>query len=315
MKILAKNITIDAKKLLKASGIEIIDTEISQDEIIETIENEYIEGIVFDKFEDFNSDLIDSCTGIKLIAFKESVEENSDIQYAKDQGIHVVSVSNSESVAKAELAFAHLLGMVRFLHQSNREMPLEGDMSFDILHNNFIGTELRGKTIGIIEMNDTGIEIAKMAIGLGMKPLMTDHQPKNVLVPLEFYDGQTIEFHIEYSDFNDVLSKSDFIIINTKSENTYIIDQQHFEQLKNGVGIINLEQGAINEIALLNAIEQKKVTFAGLDAFENQPKPEIQLLMNPELSLSPNIGSKTYEAQLKISNELANLILEIDFMS
>ncbi|PIE99583.1 MAG: 3-phosphoglycerate dehydrogenase [Polaribacter sp.] len=311
MKILATNLTIDAKKLLKASDIEVIDTEITQNELINFIENQYIEGIIFDKLEDFNSDLIDTCTSIKLIAFKDNIEENSDIQYAKDQGIHIVSVSNATSVAKAELTFAHLLGMVRFLHQSNREMPLEGDINFDVLHNNFMGTEVKDKTIGIIGMNNTGIEIAKIAIGLGMKPLMTDHQPKNVLVPIEFYDGQTIEFHIEYSDFNDVLSKSDFLIINTKSDNSFILDEHHFEQLKNGVGIVNLEQGAINEITLLNAIEHKKVTFAGLDAFEHQPTPEIQLLMNPELSLSPNVGSKTYEAQLKISNELANAIVNI----
>ncbi len=312
MRILVKNITIEAKEIIEDAGHEVVNVDYFSDSLINYINDESIEGVIFDNVEDFNSDMIEACMSLKLLAFKDNVEDNSDVQYVKEQGIEVVSASESVSIAKAELAFAHLLGMVRFLHQSNREMPLEGDMIFNQLHDNFIGTELRGKTIGIIGMNTTGIELAKIGIGLGMKPLMTDHQPKSVLVPLEFFDGQSIEFTIDYSDFNEVLTKSDFVVLNTKTDSSYIIDKEQIKKLKKGVGLINLESGAINEIALLNAIEEKRVAYAGLDAFEHQPTPEIQLLMNPELSLSPNIGAQTFETQLKIHRELANLIANID---
>ncbi len=311
MRILVKNITIEAKEIIEEAGNEVLNVDYFPDDLINYINDEHIEGIVFDNIEDFNSDMIETCVGLKLLAFKDDIEDNIDVQYAKEQGIIVVSASESVSVAKAELAFAHLLGMVRFLHQSNREMPLEGDMSFNQLHDNFIGTELKGKTIGIIGMNSTGVELAKIAIGLGMKPLMTGHQYKTVLVPLEFFDGQSVEFTIDYTEFNEVLGKSDFIILNTKTDNSYIIDKEQLKKMKRGVGIVNLESGAINEIALLKAIEDKKVTYAGLDAFENQPSPEIQLLMNPELSLSPNISSQTYETHIKIHRELANLIANV----
>lgn len=310
MKILVNNITQSGLEILTQSNFEIFNTKVAKEQLINFIIENQIDAIVFDSENDFNADFIDSCSSLKLIAFKDEIEENSDIQYAKDQGIQIITVSNATSVAKAELIFAHLLGMVRFLHQSNREMPLEGDMSFNMLHKSFLGQELKGKTIGIIGMNNAGIETAKIAIGIGMKVIMTDHEPKNVLIPLEFFDGQSVEFYIEYSSFDNVISSSDFIAVNTKSENGFIFDEPQFEKMKTGVGIVNIEQGAINEVPLLKAIESKKVIFAGLDAFENQPKPEIQLLMNPELSLSPNISTKTFEAQVKMSNELVTKITE-----
>ncbi len=311
MKILGTNLTLKAKEILKNAQMEIIEEQVSQSKLINFVEEHFIEGIIFDTLEHFNSDIIDACPHIKLIAFKEEIEENSDIQFAKDQGIHIIDIQESTATSKAELCIAHLTGMVRFLHQSNREMPLEGDMNFENLHHNFIGTELKGKTLGIIGINSVCKELVRISIGLGMKPLITDHEPKNLSVPVEFFDGQTIDFQLEYSDFNELISQSDFLIINTSGNGVYIIDDYHFEKMKKGVGIISISKGGVNEIALINAIENKKVMFAGLDVFENQPNPEIQLLMNPELSLSPNLSSQTYEAQIKISEELANAIVDV----
>jgi len=82
--------------------------------------------------------------------------------------------------------------------------------------------------------------------------------------------------------------------------------------MKNNVGIINTSRGSVlNEVALVNAIEQGKVIFAGLDVFEKEPTPEIQLLMNPELSLTPHIGAATKEAQERIGAELALQIVQL----
>jgi D-3-phosphoglycerate dehydrogenase len=82
--------------------------------------------------------------------------------------------------------------------------------------------------------------------------------------------------------------------------------------MKSGVGIINVSNGgSIDEIALIDAIKNKQVKFAGLDVYENEPRPEIQLLMNPELSLTPHIGEATLESQSRIGTELADQIIKL----
>ena len=92
-------------------------------------------------------------------------------------------------------------------------------------------------------------------------------------------------------------------------QKNYLIGEKEIQKMKNGVGIVNAARGGvIDEIALIKAIETGKVKFAGLDVFEKEPTPEIQLLMNPELSLSPHIGAATKEAQDRIGTELAKQI-------
>ena len=82
--------------------------------------------------------------------------------------------------------------------------------------------------------------------------------------------------------------------------------------MKDGVGIVNTSRGGVlNEVDLINSIESGKVQFAGLDVFESEPTPEIQLLMNPEVSLSPHIGAATKEAQDRIGIELATQIIDL----
>jgi D-3-phosphoglycerate dehydrogenase len=109
-----------------------------------------------------------------------------------------------------------------------------------------------------------------------------------------------------------LLKESDFITLHVPAQDQYIIGQKEIDQMKTGVGIINAARGGvIDEVALVNAIESKKVKFAGLDVYESEPKPEIQLLMNPEISLTPHIGAATLEAQDRIGTELAEQIIRL----
>lgn len=311
MKVLVNNLSQSGNVILNEANFEVITTKVAKEQLANYINNNQIDVVVFETPEDFNAELVDTCSSLKLIAFKNLIEENSDIQYAKDQGLYVIDATKSSAIAIAEMTFAHLFGMVRFLHQSNREMPLEGDINFRMLQKAYKGTELKGKTIGIIGMNAAGIETAKIALGIGMKVIMTNHEPKSILIPIDFFDGQSIDFSFEAVELNKVLTEADFITIHTNAFDEYIIDTPQFEKLKNGVGIINMVQGAINEVTLINAIEAKKVKFAALDAFEKQPTPEIQLLMNPEISLSPNVSLHTFETEERISIELANQIVNL----
>lgn len=136
--------------------------------------------------------------------------------------------------------------------------------------------------------------------------------PKTENVKISFFDGQSLHFEIKSVNLDEVLKKSDFISINISNTEKYFIDNEQVAMMKDGVFIANTARGGVlNEVALIDAIERGKVTGAALDVFENEPNPEIEILMNPALSLSPHIGGNTLEAQNRIAEELAEQIIKI----
>lgn len=301
------NSGIDA---LKKSGFNIISTNVAQEQLENYINKENISVILVRSATTVRKDLIDNCPGIKIIGRGGVGMDNIDVEYARSKNIHVINTPAASSASVAELVFAHLYGGVRFLHESNRSMPLEGDSNFKKLKKAFAkGVELRGKTIGIIGFGRIGRETAKIALGIGMNVIAYDKFLESVDIKLEFMDNKTIDFNIKISKFDDLLKASDFISLHVPAQKNYVIDKSEFNKMKDGVGIINAARGGvINEVELVSALESGKVAFAGLDTFENEPKPEIQLLMNSKLSLTPHIGAATNEAQDRIGLELAEQI-------
>jgi len=301
------NSGIDA---LKKSGFNIITTNVAQEQLENYINKENISVILVRSATTVRKDLIDNCPGIKIIGRGGVGMDNIDVEYARSKNIHVINTPAASSASVAELVFAHLYGGVRFLHESNRSMPLEGDSNFKKLKKAFAkGVELRGKTIGIIGFGRIGRETAKIAIGIGMNVIAYDKFLESADIKLEFMDNKTIDFNLKISKFDDLLKSSDFISLHVPAQKNYVIDKSEFNKMKDGVGIINAARGGvINEVELVSAIESGKVAFAGLDTFENEPKPEIQLLMNSKLSLTPHIGAATNEAQDRIGLELAEQI-------
>ena len=301
------NSGIDA---LKKSGFNIITTNVAQEQLENYINKENISVILVRSATTVRKDLIDNCPGIKIIGRGGVGMDNIDVEYARSKNIHVINTPAASSASVAELVFAHLYGGVRFLHESNRSMPLEGDSNFKKLKKAFAkGVELRGKTIGIIGFGRIGRETAKIALGIGMNVIAYDKFLESADIKLEFMDNKTIDFNIKISIFDDLLKSSDFISLHVPAQKNYVIDKSEFNKMKDGVGIINAARGGvINEVELVSALESGKVAFAGLDTFENEPKPEIQLLMNSKLSLTPHIGAATNEAQDRIGLELAEQI-------
>ena len=301
------NSGIDA---LKKSGFNIITTNVAQEQLENYINKENISVILVRSATTVRKDLIDNCPGIKIIGRGGVGMDNIDVEYARSKNIHVINTPAASSASVAELVFAHLYGGVRFLHESNRSMPLEGDSNFKKLKKAFAkGVELRGKTIGIIGFGRIGRETAKIALGIGMNVIAYDKFLESADIKLEFMDNKTIDFNIKISKFDDLLKASDFISLHVPAQKNYVIDKTEFNKMKDGVGIINAARGGVvNEVELVSAIESGKVAFAGLDTFENEPKPEIQLLMNSKLSLTPHIGAATNEAQDRIGLELAEQI-------
>ena len=258
-------------------------------------------------------DIIDNCPSLKIIGRGGVGMDNIDVEYAKSKGLQVINTPAASSKSVAELVFSHLFSCVRFLHESNRSMPLDGDSKFKDLKKSYAkGTELSGKTLGIIGFGRIGQEVAKIGIGIGMNIIFFDKLNKEVSLTLNFFDGQSKTFNLSSSSYEDLLNSSDFITVHIPASDKYIIDSNEFSQMKNGVGILNLSRGGIlNEEELLKNIESGKVSFAGIDTFENEPKPSIKILMNSNISLTPHIGAATNEAQDRIGVELADKINEI----
>lgn len=314
MKILANDgISKSGIDTLEKGGFEVITTKVAQNQLENYINEHNVDAILVRSATQVRQELIDACPSLKLIGRGGVGMDNIDVDYAIDQGLHVINTPDASASSVAELVFAHLFGMARFLHSSNREMPLEGDTRFKELKKAYSkGIELRGKTIGIIGFGRIGQEVAKIALALGMQVLATDNEVLSAPITLDFFNGQKLTFTIDTIEKDDVLKEADFISLHVPAQENYIITKEEFAKMKNGVGIVNTARGGIlHEVDLVNAIEEGKVQFAGLDVFETEPNPAVQLLMNPEMSLTPHIGAATLEAQDRIGTELANQIIAL----
>lgn len=315
MKILANDgLSNSGVERLKNAGFEVLEHRVAQEQLANFINENHIEILLVRSATKVRQDLIDACPNLKIIGRGGVGLDNIDVDYAKSKGLQVINTPLASSKSVAELVFAHLFSLARFLHESNRMMPLEGDTQFKALKKSYAGaTELAGKTLAIIGFGSIGKEVAKIGIALGMKITAVTTKPKTETVSLEFFDGQTLDFSIETTDqIQEVLKDADFISLNTPKTNGYIIDTPEFEAMKPGVMIVNTARGGvINEQALLEFVEKGIVRGAALDVFEAEPQPALSLLMNPALSLSPHIAGSTKEAQDRIGTELAEQIINL----
>ncbi|MEC5167101.1 D-3-phosphoglycerate dehydrogenase [Flavobacterium sp. PL11] len=314
MKVLANDgISKSGILALEKGGFEVITTKVAQEQVANFINENDVTVVLVRSATKVRQDIIDACPGLKIIGRGGVGMDNIDVDYAKSKGIHVINTPASSSESVAELVFAHLFSGVRFLHDSNRNMPLEGDTNFDGLKKAYAnGIELRGKTLGIVGIGRIGQATAKIALGLGMKVIAADSYIPQVDVKVAFFDGQSITTTIVSQSLESLFKESDFITLHVPAQDGYIISEKELAIMKDGVGIVNCARGGvIDEVALVKALDSGKVLFAGLDVFESEPKPEMAILMNHKISLTPHIGAATGEAQDRIGTELASQIISI----
>jgi|TARA_B110001452_G_scaffold65517_1_gene52352 D-3-phosphoglycerate dehydrogenase len=314
MKILANDgISQSGIDDLTVAGFEVLTTTVAQEQLINFINSESIVGLLVRSATTVRQDLIDACPGLKIIGRGGVGMDNIDVSYAREKGLSVINTPAASSESVAELVFAHLFSGVRFLYDSNRSMPLEGDKKFKNLKKAYAkGTELRGKTLGVIGFGRIGQATAKMALGLGMKVIAFDPFMEKTTVSLSFFDGQTVDFEIKTVSKETVLKESDFITLHVPAQKDFVIGEAELEMMKDGAALINAARGGVvNEVALVAALDANKLSFAGLDTFENEPTPAVQILMNSKISLTPHIGAATNQAQDRIGSELASQIISI----
>lgn len=313
MKILANDgISTSGETLLIEAGHEILNHRVSQEHLVQFINENQVEILLVKNATSIDHQVIDSCKSLKIIGKAGTEMNNVAVDYAIEKGLYVISTPNSYARATAELVFAHFFSLARFLHDSNRMMPLEGDSKFNLLKKSYQNAaELFGKTLGVIGSGNNTLEVIKMGISLGMNVIIFNENSKSEKVNLDFFDGQKLVFELKSVKFEEILEKSDFISILNTEKSGYLIDSEQFEIMKNGAYLVNIAKGAVNEVTLVDYLENKKLAGAALDVFEYEPKPDIQVLMNPSLSLSPNLASVTTDAIEKTGKELAEQIIKI----
>ena len=298
---------------LQKAGFEVITAKVPQEELINYINENQVRTLLVRSATKVRKDIIDACPSLKIIGRGGVGMDNIDVEYAREKGINVINTPAASSASVAELVFAHLFSGCRFLTDSNRKMPVEGDSKFAELKKAYTkGVELRGKTIGIIGFGRIGQEVAKMALGLGMRVLAVDNFAEKVNVKVEFFNGQSVDFEIKTQSKEDVLKEADFVTLHVPAQKEFVIGQKEFDLMKNGAALVNCARGGVvDEEALLKALDSGKLAFAGLDVFINEPTPAKSILSHPKISLTPHTGASTNEAQDRIGISLAEQIISI----
>ncbi|MDX5427881.1 MAG: NAD(P)-binding domain-containing protein, partial [Bacteroidota bacterium] len=265
MKILANDgISASGIEALEKAGHEVQTTKVAQEQLASYINENNIDVLLVRSATKVRKDIIDACDNLKMIGRGGVGMDNIDVEYARSKGKFVFNTPAASSRSVAELVFAHLLGGVRFLHDSNRQMPLEGESRFKDLKKAYSkGTELMGKTIGIIGFGRIGQEVAKMAIGLGMNVVPYNRGDIDEFsIELDFFDGQKVTFNIPNSTMEDVLSKSDFITLHVPGgDGQPVIGEKEIAKMKDGAAIVNTARGGVvNEEELAKALEEEKLS-------------------------------------------------------
>ena len=310
-KLILANDGIDeiGKQLLQAAGFTVITAKVEQQDLITQINDKGYVALTVRSATKVRKDVIDACPNLKVIARGGVGMDNIDVEYAKQKGIQVINTPAASSNSVAELVFAHLFNAVRFLYDSNRQMPINGNEKFNDLKTKYAkGTELRGKTMGIVGFGRIGQNVAKMALGLGMNVVAFDPFVTQTIIEVDILDKK-IPVPIATVGLDKVIQTADFITFHVPGGK--LISRHEIGSMKNGVILINTARGGvINEDDLLEALNSGKISHACLDVFDNEPRPSVSILNHQKISLTPHIGAATIEAQERIGVELAQKLIE-----
>ena len=279
---------------LKKLGVEVENTHYEGDELVEKLKTTDI--LVVRSATKVRESLIDNIKGgdLKLVIRAGVGVDNIDVVYAQKNGIDVKNTPFASSASVAELVLAHMFALSRFIVQANITMR-KGEWN----KKSYTGSEILGKTLGIIGMGRIGRTLAAKASALGMKVIYSDAMGAIDLASA-----------YEYVELNDLYKKSDYISIHVPTTECLIGDDE-INIMKDGVFLINTARGSvISTEALLVGIHSGKVGGAGLDVFENEPKFQQGLVNNPKICATPHIGASTNEAQERIADEIYEIVKE-----
>jgi D-3-phosphoglycerate dehydrogenase / 2-oxoglutarate reductase len=294
--------TIDKRCLdiLSSSGF-IVDysPDLSSNDLINKVKD--ANALVVRSSTQVNSELIDHMQKMEIIGRAGTGVDNIDVTAATRKGILVMNTPGGNTISAAEHTMALMLAMCRNISQSNKAIH---EAKWE--RKKYQGTELLGKTLGLIGLGKIGKEVAKRSKAFGMNILAFD--------PL-VSDEAADEIGVKLVEFNELISKSDILSLHSPliEKTKYIISEAVLSKTKPGVKILNCARGGlIDEKALLNALNSGRVSAAGLDVFENEP-PDFsndELIKHPAVVCTPHLGASTEEAQRKVAEQISNQITD-----
>ncbi len=238
-----------------------------------------------------NADLISKAKKLRVIGRAGDGLDNVDQEAAMKQGIIVVNTPHIASTSVAELAIGYILSLARGIVESAVSLR-EGKW----LKEESMGTEVSGKTLGIIGCGSIGREVKRLAQCLGMNVITVDVCVSEEFVPLD-----------------KMLPNADFISIHVPltPHTRHLISSKEFTKMKTGVMLVNCSRGGIvDEDALYDALVKGKVKAAALDVFEKEPPNNNKLLKLKNVYATPHVGAQTWEAQLRTSEQIAKKVID-----
>ncbi len=283
-----------ALKLIEEAGIEVVNQpDITPEELLEVI-SEYPCMVVRSRTK-VTKEVLDAGTSLKSVVRAGVGLDNIDVAYAQDKGIKVLNTPSASTQSVAELTVAYLMALARNIPLMTASMKA-GKWE----KKSFLGSEVSGKTLGLIGSGRIGSAVADRAIALGMTVLAFD--PYVTELP-----------NITLMELDELLSKADYISLHVPhtDETHNILDEAAFAKVKPGVRIINCSRGGtIDEDALYQAIQDGKVAGAALDVFADEPLADSKLFSLDQVIGSPHIGAGTKEAKARVGEVAAQKVIE-----
>ncbi len=297
------------KKILATDGIDKEAVEMLRKKGFEVEEKFYPEEELKDKIKDIDIIIVRSATKIRKEIIDEALKtknlkmiiragvglDNIDVNYARENGIVVRNTPSASSNAVAELVLCEMLVLARNVKIANLKL---GEGIWD--KKNLKGTEIYGKTIGIIGFGNIARKLAQKAYNLGMKVMYND---------IAEYENEGKDY--KFANFDEIIENADYITVHTPlTEKTkYMFNKDVFKRMKNTAFLINCARGGIvNEKDLLEALNQNQIAGAAIDCFENEPRPLEDIVNHPRVTATPHIGASTNEAQKRIAYEIVDIV-------
>lgn len=226
--------------------------------------------------------------------------DNIDLQAATSKGVAVVNSPTGNTVAAAEHTMALLLSLARRVPQACASLK-QGEWR----RNDFLGVELRDKTLGVVGLGKVGSEVVRRARGFQMRIIACDP-----FVSPEY--ARTLG--VELTSLATVLQQADFLTLHTPlaASTRNLLGAREFEQVKPGIRIVNAARGElIDEEALLAALDSGRVAGAALDVFAQEPPGDRPVVKHPNVVVTPHLGASTLEAQREVALEVAQQVLKV----
>ncbi|MBA3028889.1 MAG: phosphoglycerate dehydrogenase [Desulfobacteraceae bacterium] len=289
---------IGVEMFKKAEGIDVdVKTGLSPDELKKII-NEY-DGLVIRSATKVTEDILDAGTRLKVVGRAGIGLDNVDIPAATKRGIIVMNTPGGNVVTTAEHAIAMMLSLTRNIPAGTATLKA-GVWEKKKLQ----GREIFNKVLGLIGFGKIGSIVADRARGLKMRVIIHDPFVQSDIIEKAGYESVTLE---------DLYKKADYITVHVPKlkDTAGLLDKKAFDQMKDGVMVINCARGGIiNEDDLYDAMKSGKVAGAALDVFATEPPGKIKLLELDNLVCTPHLGASTLEAQTNVAVQVAGQIID-----